>query len=397
MLIVQPAKLLAATHTLSPYLLFFYPKGPLAHPHVSKNLAKPISAMSDDSSYSGEESSAYSYKDLAIYQYSDVEGEEEEENPPKQAVVSLQGPTDALEDWEDNGSYVMYTQSDDEFELYQFSDEDLIPEYPDEEWIVAALLGQRSDYTHLELLLTEIDDFPRLIEAMKMNHMITNVTVYKAFFDAVTTTEEKVMLAEAVCNLPNLEYLKVYFHSSFFVKPLERIRPPTLKRLCLMFFPGIADKSTLTTLTNILKAGDEPSKNDDDSDNSDDDTRDDAPENELDNQTMSLKSLALRCDLMDDAFIEAIASGMETNLTVTTLSFWGNNTQVSEKGSFASSKIDFYLKLNQCGIRDFHLLVNATPSEFLDKVVDEHESLDLVFYLLQTNPSFLSYCDHQRI
>ena len=361
--------------------------------------------MSDDSFYSGEESSAYSYKDLAIYQYSDVE--EEEETPPTQAVVSLQDPGDALEDWEDNGSYVMYAQSDDEFEIYQFSDEDLIPEDPDEEWIVAALLGQRSDYTHLELLLTEIDDFSRLIEAMKMNQRITNVTVYEAFFDAVTTKEERIILAEAVCNLPNLEYLKVYFHSSFFVEPLERIRPPTLKRLCLMFFPGIADKSALAKLTNILKEEEKTSHNDDDCDDdnknnknckgNDCNRQDDASENDLGSQTMSLKSLSLRCDLMDDAFIEAIASGMETNLTVTTLSFWGNNTQVSEKGSFASSKIDFYLKLNQCDIRDFHLLVNATPSEFLDKVVDEHESLDLVFYLLQSNPSFLSYCDYRRI
>ena len=139
-----------------------------------------------------------------------------------------------------------------------------------------------------------------------------------------------------------------------------------------MFFPGIAVAGTLTKLTNILKEDANASDNDD-------------------NQVMVLESLSLRCELMDDDFIHAIASGMATNSTLTALSFWGNNTQVTEKGSLASAKIDFYLKLNQCGIRDLHLLVNATPTEFLDKILDEHESLDLVFYLLQSNPSFLSY------
>lgn len=339
--------------------------------------------MSSESSFSGEESSAFSYKDLAIYQYSDVEEEEEDQDLPNKISTTSQAADDLFED---NDSHIIMYSDDDDFELYQFSDEDLIPEEPDEEWIVAALLGNRMDYKHLELLLKEIEDFPRLIEAMQMNRIIKNVTIYESFFDAVPTNEEKALLAETVCNLHNLDSLEVYYHSSFFVEPLERIRPPNLKRLCLMFFPGIPDKSTLIRLTQILKEA----KGDDDDDNQSNNGNDDEVDSEV-SQGMNLESLSLRCELMDDEFIEAIANGMATNPTLTTLSFWGNKTQVSEKGSFASAKIDFYLKLNQCGIRDLHLLVNATPSEFLDKVVVEHKSTDLVFYLLHSNPSFLSY------
>jgi len=344
--------------------------------------------MSDESSYSGEESSAYSYHDLAIYQYSDVKEDLSDAPVPRQVPATVPqheaAKQDTLWDWEDNDSYVMYTQSDnDEFERYQYSDEDLIPEEPDEDWIVAALLNNRLDYDHVELLIKEIENFPRLMEAMQMNRIINNVTIYESFFDAIPTREEMVILAETVCSMQNLESLKVYYQSSFFVEPLERIRPPKLKRLCLMFFPGIADNGDLVKLSNILREGKANERGIVAS------VGGDIPDTV--HHTMALESLSLRCDLMDDTFIQAIADGMATNSSLTTLSFWGNKTQVSDDGNFASSKIDFYLKLNQCGIRDFYLMVTVTPAEFLNKLVTERESLDLVFYLLQSNPSFVSY------
>lgn len=322
--------------------------------------------MSDDEDdlYSGEESSVYSYHDLAIYQYSDAE----EEQAPKKNTV----PTADDEVWEnwndyDNESDVMHAQSDDDYELYQFSDEDLIPEEPHEEWIVAALLANRRDFDHLELILGEVEDFGRLMHAIQMNRILKSVTIYEEFFDAIPSKEEKTMLAEMICGIPNLEQLKVYHCSSYFVAPLKRIRPPMLKTLCLMFFPNRVTKETLDTFARYLK-------DDDVSDN-----------------PSILESLSLRCEVMDDEFIDAISQVMAINSTVTTLSFWGNKVEVTERGALGSAQIDFYLRLNQTKIRDLHLLVNATPAHFLNKIVEEREGLDLVFYLLQTNPSFLSY------
>jgi hypothetical protein len=273
----------------------------------------------------------------------------------------------------------MHSQCDeDEFELYQYSDEDLIPEEPDLDWVIAALMGNRIDYVHLELLLEEIEDLPRLTDAILMNRVVKNVTIYEVFLEALPTDEQRKMLAEAVCNMPNLEQLKVYYHSSFFVEPLQRIRPINLKRLCLMFWPTRVDTDTLSLLTKLVEnEGDE------------DDTV--TNNNNTDNRpSASLESLSLRCQLMDDNFLLAIAKGMEQNSTLTALSFWGKNVYISDVGSQASAKIDFYLKLNQSKIRNLHLLANASPSEFLDKLVAE-QSIDHIFYMLMTNPSFLSY------
>lgn len=352
--------------------------------------------ISDDESSvytGGESSSAYSYKDFVAYQYSHFEddgndNEEAEHNTPqKKAATAVDAWEKELEeyenkiDWEDsdNESLVMHSQcDDDEFELYQFSDEDLIPEEPDFDWIIAALIGNRRDYVHLELLLEEVEDLPRLVEAILMNRVVKNVTIYEAFLEALPTDEQKKMLAEAVCNMPNLEQLQVYYHSSFFVEPLQRIHPTHLKRLCLMFFPNKVEKDTLSLLTKIVQNGEE-------------DENQHANEGG-DRQLASLEQLSLRCHLMDDDFLLAIAKGMEQNCTLTTLSFWGKNVDVSDEGSRASAKIDFYLKLNQAKIRNLHLLANASPSEFLDKIVEEQDSIDHIFYLLVTNPSFVSYC-----
>ncbi|CAB9510729.1 expressed unknown protein [Seminavis robusta] len=357
--------------------------------------------MSDYYGDSGEESSGYSYKDFAIYQFSDVDEDDSDvEGRPKPTGGLDNHDDDNDEDalWNnwgdyDNESYVMHAQSDnEEFDLYQFSDEDLIPEEPDEDWIVAALMNNRRDFDHLELILPQMEDFARFIRALEMNQVVKSVTIYEAFFDAIPNKEEKEMLAETVCNIPSLETLKVYYHSSHFVEPLDRIRPSGLKNLCLMFFPEKPDNTTLTLLTRLLK-GDNTStcttttEQDDTSGGTTITTTINTPPA----LPLTLESLSLRCDVMDDAFIESIALGMRVNPSVTTLSFWGNNVHVTEEGALNSSKIDFYLRLNQCDIRDMHLYVNAEPTEFLDKIVSERESTDLVFYLLQTNPSFLSY------
>lgn len=428
--------------------------------------------MSETSSgcYSLGESSGYSYNDLVAYQFSDDDDDAvpRQENTgvmatstiPNNASNNRCGPllcgdgeeeeggeiyeqerTDEEDDalWntnalvEDNGSYVMHANSsdgDDDLELYQFSDEDLIPEEPDEDWIVAALLSNRWDYDSLELTLRELEDFPRLIEAIYANQVVKRVTIYESFFDTIPTNEEKTILAEAICNMESLESLKVYFHSSFFVGPLQRIRPPNLKGLCLMFFPGRPTKEMLSTLTeflgeagttstnssssNVLENGEtvedpnstaenaEPNSihEDGDADIHHDEMIDDAittayrpliEDTSTPPPPLQLESLSVRCELMDDDFIHAIASGMVSNETITTLSFWGNNVKVTEKGNRASAKIDFYLRLNQSGIRDYHLLVNATPSEFLDKITEERENTNVVFYLLESNPDFLSY------
>lgn len=346
--------------------------------------------MSDSEVYSIGESSGYSYQDLAVYQYSDDEAGDQPSNkrPVPTYVYEEEDDDGEFNNWNDydNDSYVMHAQSDDDddIDLYQFSDEDLIPEEPDEEWIVAALLNNRPDFDHLELMLEAVEDFPRLIEAIDMNRVIKNVTIYEQFFDAIPTGEEKTILAETICQLSNLQQLRVFYHSSYFVEPLERYRPPLLKRLCLMFFPERANKATLGCLTRILK------------DEGGNVTKPTAGETHeaaappAQNVSM-LDSIRIRCNVMDDDFIDAIAQGMEVNPTISILSFWGNKVEVTEKGAEGSAKIDFFLRLNQCGIRDLHLLVNATPTEFLNKIVEERESLDLVFYLLQTNPSFVSY------
>lgn len=342
----------------------------------------------DDEAYSIEESSGYSYQDLAIYQFSDAE-----DDPPKRPTSVFVDDDDEDGEWNqwndyDNESFVMHVQSDndDDIDLYQFSDEDLIPEEPSEEWIVAALLNNRSDFENLELMLETLEDFPRLIEALQSNRIVKNVTIYEQFFDSLITDVQTEIFAETVCRLQSLQNLKVYYQAGAFVGPLARIRPPFLKKLSLMFFPDDQPKpQTLATLTQILKDGY-------DSPNEPEEGGGDAPTSSTPPPNPSpLDSLSLRCNIMNDDFIRAIANGMEVNPAITTLSFWGNKVQVSEAGAHDSARIDFYLRLNQCQIRDVHLLVNATPAEFLDKIVSERESIDLVFYLLQTNPSFLSY------
>ena len=53
--------------------------------------------------------------------------------------------------------------------------------------------------------------------------------------------------------------------------------------------------------------------------------------------------------------------------------------------------MDFYLKLNKGGVRNLHLNVNTSASQFLTKVVSHREELNTLFFMLSANPSFLAY------
>jgi len=54
------------------------------------------------------------------------------------------------------------------------------------------------------------------------------------------------------------------------------------------------------------------------------------------------------------------------------------------------SEIEFYLKLNQARVRSIHLNIDTTPVQFLSKLASNRNDVGTLFYMLSTNPSFMT-------
>ena len=128
----------------------------------------------------------------------------------------------------------------------------------------------------------------------------------------------------------------------------------------------------------------------------------------------SLQKLCMCCQQgLDDNGAIAIANGLTRNTTLRHLLLEDDDDAVTSKGYEAlvtmmqsntvlntlyhenaghlKVKMDYFLKLNQTGIRTILLNVNATRSEFLDTLVSHQEDLDCVHYMISMNPSFVSH------
>lgn len=53
------------------------------------------------------------------------------------------------------------------------------------------------------------------------------------------------------------------------------------------------------------------------------------------------------------------------------------------------SKMDFFLKLNQSGVRNLQLDINIGPEKFADAVFTQRNELDNLYFMLSVNPSFM--------
>lgn len=131
----------------------------------------------------------------------------------------------------------------------------------------------------------------------------------------------------------------------------------------------------------------------------------------------ALEKLCMCCQQgLDDNGAIAIASALQHNNTLKHLLLEDGDDAVTHRGYEAlvemlqqntvletmynensgnlKLKIDYYLKLNQLGLRSLLLNVNATRAQFLDAVVSNHEDLDCLYYMISMNPSFVSECNY---
>jgi hypothetical protein len=127
----------------------------------------------------------------------------------------------------------------------------------------------------------------------------------------------------------------------------------------------------------------------------------------------SLEKLCMCCQQgLDDNGATAIAAALQGNNTLKHLLLEDSDDDVTHRGYEAlvemlqrntvletmyhensgnlKLKIDYYLKLNQLGLRNLLLNVNATKKQFLDAAISNQDDLDCVYYLMLMNPSFVS-------
>lgn len=127
-----------------------------------------------------------------------------------------------------------------------------------------------------------------------------------------------------------------------------------------------------------------------------------------------LEKLCMCCQQgLDDSGAIAIATALEQNNTLKHLLLEDDDDAVTHRGYEAlvqmlqhntvletmyhensgnmKLKIDYYLKLNQSGLRNLFLNVNSTRTQFFEALVTHQDDLDCLYYVMSMNPSFTAF------
>ena len=292
-----------------------------------------------------------------------------------------------------------------------------------ERWIVKHL-EKNSSFLYWLQLTTELKEPRRLIQAMTENKTIRNATVYPAVFQELSF-EDKNALVAAICKIPKLQNL-IVFHDcgNLFLEPLIKFQPP-LRRLTLYKldipeerllsqlprllrkFPSLEDlaiekyKGTeggqlllvmagvLPTLPQLKTLSLTPAKNVQISK-----TGTFCFFRALANNR-SIRTLSLQGseDSIDQTCIHELVNTLQVNYTLEDIKltgFWRKQDAFWKRFEPKSKEqITYYTKLNQAGIRNLQLDVNASFERLQSALVSHKDNLDHVFYLLLNNPAMV--------